>query len=302
MAIWSEIKDNFRSGNYLTRLIYINVGVFLVINILIAILTLTSISTEWVSYLEMPASVVNFIYQPWSLLTYMFLHTGFLHLMFNMLALYWFGKFFLEYYNQKQLTSLYIIGGIIGAIFYMLAYNSLPYFSSVVPTSYLLGASASVMAIIFAPIITDPDKYIRLALIGNIKLKYLGLIFLAIDLIGVGATNAGGSISHLGGAAAGCIFALLINKKGIDICKPINAIIGFFANLQFSDISMNHKPKMKVKPQGKATDAEWNAYNNTAKKENNARIDQILEKIKKSGYAALTAEEKKELFELSNNK
>lgn len=297
MAIWGEIKQSYKEGNYLTRLLYINVAVFIVVSIALLISTLSVVSTRWIQYVMMPASGWQFLRQPWSIITYMFLHTSIIHLIFNVLALYWFGKFFLSYYSQKQLTSLYIIGGIFGALVYMLGYNLIPYFSASSVYSYLLGASASVMAILFAPVVTDPNREIRLALIGNIKLKYLGLAFLLIDLLGIGATNPGGSMAHIGGAIAGCIFALLLNKKGIDICAPINAIIGWFSNISFSGM---RKPKMTARPGGKATDAEWNQYNNETRKNNNARIDEILEKIKKSGYAALSEEEKKELFDISH--
>lgn len=291
--MFQELKQSFKEGSYLTRLLYINVGVFVVVNLLIAIFTLTNVSTYWVSYLEVPASFHTFVVQPWSIITYMFLHTGFIHLLFNVLALYWFGKFFLTYYNQKQLTSLYFLGGLTGALVYMVGYNVFPYFKPVIDNSYLLGASASVMAILFAPVVTEPDREIHLTFIGNIKLKYLGLIFLLIDLLGVGATNAGGSMAHLGGAVAGCLFALIIKKNGVDICTPINKIIGFFANMRLN------KPKMKVKSKREFTDAEWNEYNHKKKQDRNARVDEILEKIKKSGYENLTPEEKKELFEIS---
>ena len=138
MAIWGELKQSFKDGSYLTRLLYINVAVFLVMSVTILVCTLSAVPTSWVQTLMMPASGWKFIHQPWSIITYMFLHTGFIHLIFNVLALYWFGKFFLSYYSQKQLTSLYIIGGIFGALVYMLGYNVFAYFSPAVNFSYLL--------------------------------------------------------------------------------------------------------------------------------------------------------------------
>jgi len=302
MTIWTELNNSYKNGSYLTRLLYINVAIFVIVGISSSLMKLANISTVWVSFLEMPASIYQFIHQPWSIITYMFLHTGLIHLIFNVLTLYWFGKIFLQYYSQKQLTSLYITGGIFGAIVYMAGFNLIPYFQSIVESSFILGASASVMSIIFASVITDPDKEIHLTFLGNIKLKYLGLIFLFLDLIGIGATNAGGSMAHIGGAAIGCIFALLIKKSGIDICTPINAIITFFAGLSLfnkDSFSFKKRPKMRVKPQGKATDAQWNEYNNETKSNNNARVDEILEKIKRSGYSSLTDDEKRDLFNMS---
>lgn len=297
MQIWNEIKESYKAGTYLTRLIYINVGIYLVVAIAMVICTLTTVGNAWLRYIEMPASAYTFIHQPWSIITYMFLHSSIIHLIFNVLALYWFGNFFLNYYNQKQLTSLYIIGGIFGAAIYMLGYNTIPYFRPMSGSSFLLGASASVMAILFAPVVTDPDRVIRLALIGNVKLKYIGIAFLLIDLLGIGASNAGGSMAHIGGALAGCLFALLLNKKGVDICTPVNHIIGWFSSLSFRRVK---RPKMTAKPGSKATDAEWNQYNTEKRKKDNSRIDEILEKIRKSGYTALTDEEKRELFDISH--
>ncbi len=294
--ILEEIKQSFNNGNYLTRLIYINAGVFLVVKLLSIIFSTIGFSNIWISYLELPAFFQTLIRQPWSIITYMFMHHDFLHLIFNLLTLYWFGKIFLEYFNQKQLVGLYFLGGIGGALFYIAAYNFIPNLNLHIFFSYLIGASASVMAIIFTLVRYCPDREIHLALIGPVKLKYLGIGLLILDIIGTTSVNAGGSIAHIGGALTGYLFAQFIINSGKDITEPINKIISWVNDL----FKQNKKPKFTVHRKTYKSDEEWNMENQNRKRENNEEIDRILEKIKKSGYANLSDEEKKRLFDLSN--
>lgn len=294
--ILEEIKQNFKDGSYLTRLIYINAGVFLVVKLLSVILGATGYSNIWISYLELPAFLQTLIRQPWSIITYMFMHHDFIHLIFNLLTLYWFGKIFVDYFNQKQLVGLYFLGGIGGAIFYLAAFNITNTLNANIFFSYLLGASASVMAIIFALVRYCPNQEINLALIGPVKLKYLGIAMLVLDVIGTTSVNAGGSISHIGGAVTGYLFAQLMINSGKDITEPVNRVISLINDL----FKQNKKPKFMVHRNTSKTDEEWNMENNNRKRDNNEEIDRILEKIKKSGYANLSDEEKKRLFDLSN--
>ncbi len=294
--ILEEIKQNFKNGSYLTRLIYINAGVFLIVKLLSVILGATGYSNIWISYLELPAFFQTLLKQPWSIITYMFMHHDFIHLIFNLLTLYWFGKIFLDYFSQKQLVGLYLLGGIGGAIFYLAAFNISNTFNANIFFSYLLGASASVMAIIFALVRYCPNQEIHLALIGPVKLKYLGIAMLVLDVIGTTSVNAGGSISHIGGAVTGYLFAQIMINSGKDITEPINRVIGWVNDL----FKQNKKPKFTVHRNTSKTDEEWNMENKNRKRENNEEIDRILEKIKKSGYANLSDEEKKRLFDLSN--
>ena len=296
-SILEEIKQSFSRGNYLTRLIYINAGVFIVVKLLSVVCAyILGTSNLWISYIELPAFFQTLIKQPWSIITYMFMHHDFIHLIFNLLTLYWFGKIFTEYFNQKQLVGLYFLGGIGGALFYILAYNFIPSLKANIFFSYLIGASASVMAIIFALVKYIPNEEIHLALIGPVKLKYLGLAMLVLDIIGTTSVNAGGSISHIGGAITGYLFAASMIKSGKDITDPINRIISSINDF----FKRNKKPKFTVHRNTTKTDEEWNMENQNRKRENNEEINRILDKIKKSGYANLTDEEKKRLFELSN--
>lgn len=294
--ILEEIKQSFNKGNYLTRLIYINAGVFLVVQLLSVVFYLLDISNIWFTYLELPAFFHTLMKQPWSIITYMFMHRDLIHLIFNLLALYWFGKIFIDYFSQKQLVGLYILGGIGGAIFYLIAYNITNTFQYNIFFSYLIGASASVMAIIFALVRYIPDEEINLALIGPVKLKYLGIGMLILDIIGTTSGNAGGSIAHIGGAVTGYLFGHLMINSGKDITQPINKLITWVNDF----FKRNKKPKFTVHKNTSKTDEEWNIENNNRKRKNNEEIDRILDKIKKTGYANLSDEEKKKLFDLSN--
>lgn len=298
--IIEEIKSSFKQGNFLTRLIYINAGVFIIIHLVQVILNILGISNLWVYYLELPAFFTTLLKQPWSIITYMFMHHDFIHLIFNLLALYWFGKLFISYFSQKQLVGLYFLGGLGGAILYIIAYSTLPFLNENIYLSYLIGASASVMAIIFSLVRYIPNEEINLALIGPVKLKYLGLGMLILDLIGTTSVNAGGNIAHIGGAATGYLFSHFY-LSGKDITSPINSIISYLNNLFNSfRTRIGRRPKFTVHTNNTKTDEQWNMENKNRKRENNDEINRILDKIKKTGYANLSDEEKKRLFDLSN--
>lgn len=296
---WNDIKTSFKEGNFLTKLIYINAGAFAVLKLAIILCKLLGASTYWVQYLEMPAYIPTLLQQPWSLLTYMFLHTHFAHAIFNLIALYYFGQLFLQFYSQKQLVAVYIWGGLAGAAVYLLGFNLFPYFASVKMVSFLLGASASVMAILFAAVGYAPNSEVNVTLIGNVKLKYIGLAFLCIDILGLGAINSGGSMAHIGGAIMGYVFALLL-QKGTDLSQPITATIDWCVN-HFSRKSSAGKKRFKVTVNNtrNMSDAQWNMQRKEREKARQERINEILEKIKKSGYQNLSDEEKKSLFDLT---
>ena len=215
-SIFTNLKNTFRAGNILAKLIYINVGLFILIRLMGVIFLLFNIpGISFLQYLQMPSSPELLMYRPWTVITYMFTHFDFLHILFNMLWLYWFGGLFLTFFSERQLGGLYLLGGIAGAILFMLAYNIFPYFQTVASSSYLMGASASVMAIVFAVSFYRKDLEINLFLIGRIKLIYLALFTFVIDLLAITSENAGGHIAHIGGALFGIWFAMRI-KEGTD--------------------------------------------------------------------------------------
>lgn len=288
-GIFTNLKRTFRAGNILAKLIYINVGVFVVIRLSGIVFMLFNVpGIPYLPYLQMPSSPELFLFRPWTLITYMFTHFDFLHILFNMLWLYWFGGLFLTFFSERQLGGLYLLGGIAGGILFMAAYNIFPYFKAMAPYSYLMGASASVMAIVFAVSFYKKELEINLFLIGRIKLIYLALFTFVIDLLAITSENAGGHIAHIGGALFGIWFAARI-QRGKDLTAPMNLIVDRFVNL------FKPKPKMRVTYRRPETDYEYNAR----KHRENADLDAILDKLKRSGYESLSTEEKRKLFDAS---
>lgn len=295
MNVWNNIKLTFRRGDALIKLIYANVGVFVLLKAIAILFKLFNISSGFIlPWLAVPADLSLLLRRFWTPITYMFLHEGFFHLFFNMLCLYWFGKIFLSVFSERHLVGLYFVGGLTAALFYIAAYNIFPYYAPMVPASILLGASGSIMAIIVASAAKLPNMEIRLLLIGAVKLKYVAIIAVLVSFFGITSSNGGGELAHLGGALSGYLFISFLSK-GTDITAWFNKIIDSVANLF-------HPKQMKVKKgkgtqNRKMTDEEYNMN----KVKNMAEIDRILDKIKESGYDSLSAEEKKRLFEQGKN-
>jgi membrane associated rhomboid family serine protease len=294
MGIWDNIKNTFRSGNYLTRLIYINTGVFLIISIAAIIgflLDNQAISTATLNVLSIPASLKSLLVKPWTLITYMFTHKDIWHILFNMLWLYWFGRIFLEYLDQRKLVAVYLLGGISGAVMYVLSFNIFPAFKNVVDESVAIGASASVMAIVIAIAAYVPDYTVQLFLFGRIKIKYMALAIFVLTSVMDFSVNSGGKLAHIGGALFGFLYTLNM-RQGRDIGRSINKIIDFFTTL------FKPRKKLKVTYKKPAADYDYNAI----KAEHQAKINIILDKISKGGYDSLTKEEKDTLFKESQKK
>lgn len=290
----TDLKNDFRRGTISQQFIYINIGIFVVTSLVVILGMLFNVRTHfWMNWLELPSSLLRFAQQPWSIVTYMFLHGGILHLLFNMLWLYSFGQLFLLFYSARHFRGLYLFGGLCGGLLYMFAYNVFPYFHPHSAGSYLLGASASVLAIVIATAVREPEYRVNLVLFGQIRLKYLALIVIVADLLFITSNNAGGHIAHLGGALAGWWFATGL-RKGTDVTKWINALIDWLMG-GWKITRTPKKPKMKVHYGGRSSDYDYNAR----KKEQDAEIDRILDKLKKSGYQNLTTEEKQRLFDAS---
>lgn len=294
MNIFENLKQTFHQGSALIKLIYINAGAFIALNLLEIILKLFNLQGDFLwFYFKVPSDLTQLMYHAWTLTTYMFVHEGFLHIFFNMLCLFWFGKIFLMSFSEKQLVGLYLIGGIIAALFYVATYNIFPYYAPVVHQSLMLGASGSIMAIIIATAIQTPNMEMRLLFVGNVKLKYIAIVAVLSSFFGITSDNGGGQLAHLGGALAGYIFIVSL-RQGKDLTKGVSRILDTIHTL--------FRPrKLRVKPnphRRKTTmsDAEYNA--NKARRM--AEIDKILDKIKSSGYESLSTEEKKRLFEQGN--
>lgn len=291
MDIWAKIKFMFHNGSSLTRLIYINLSVYVIVLLVRLFLFLFNIQSDINPIVEwgaVPSSLSLLLSRPWTIITYMFLHEDFLHILFNLLWLFWLGQIFLNYLDGKKLLSVYILGGISGALLYILAYNLFPAFLHV--NAIAIGASASVYAITFAIAFFVPNYEILLFLIGKVKLKYLAVIPLLIDILSIPLGNAGGKIAHIGGALFGLLF-IVQYKKG----KDITAWFGKFMDSLFN--LFKPKPNMKVSYSGKITKTEQEYRDKRAS--NQKEIDQILDKINHSGYNSLNKDEKETLFKMS---
>jgi len=291
MNLFDEIKESFREGSALTRLIYINLGVFFLIKIIYTIFFLggnAGIFQEWAfSWLALPADFGTLASRPWTLITYMFLHFDFLHILFNLLWLYWMGQIFLGYFNEDKLISIYLLGGISGGLFYVAGFNLFPAFSGFVVDSRLLGASASVIAIVTALAVHSPNHTIHLMFIGPVRMKYLALFSVLLYVIGISSTNAGGNLAHLGGAFWGVIYVFQL-RKGIDPGRGIHWLLAALKNLA------KPKPKVTISYRKPVDDIEYNRQKNR----DQVRMNEILEKISKSGYDSLSKEEKEILFRM----
>src|SRR4030043_617871 len=293
MSITDEIKQTFKSGSSLTRLIYINLAIFLIVNIVEIFYFILNRHESYSAFLltfAVPADLHLLIRKPWTLITYMFLHKNFLHILFNLLWLYWFGRIFLEYLDGKKLVGVYLLGGLSGAFLYVLVYNIFPVFFKQLELSYALGASAAVMAIVISISVYVPDYAVNLLFVGRVKIIYIALIGFLVTSVFDFSINTGGKIAHIGGALFGYLFTLQY-RKGRDLTRGLIRFLSAFFGI--------FKPKPKVTVTHRKSESDYDF--NKRKKEEQIEIDRILDKIAKSGYDSLTKQEKELLFRQSNN-
>lgn len=286
----NSIKNLLKGKDALFTLIFINVAIFLVCAVLRVFGVLFEVHFPNLSlFFEVSSNVKIAFTHIWTLFTYMFLHYEVFHILFNMLMLYWFGQVFKTYFTEKNLVAVYILGGIAGAVFYILTFNTVPYFVKQ-GDSFMIGASASVMAVIFASAFYNRNLEIGLLLIGRIKISYVAIFIFVLDFIALGGdSNIGGHVAHIGGAIFGYFFVVQY-KKGKDITRWLNILIDKVVNL------FKPKPKMRVTYQRTKTDEQFNQERYT----NTQEVDRILDKIKQSGYTSLSDTEKKKLFDASD--
>jgi len=285
--VLQDLKYRFTNANALFKLIYINLAVFVLVNFLATLSYLfQSQLFSVVDYLALPVSLKALLVKPWTIFSYMFMHVEFFHILSNLIYLYFAGQIFLQYFNAKKLYSIYILGGLAGGISYLLAFNLFPVFNSY-SSSHLMGASASVLAVLFAVATYVPNYKINLPFIGSIPIKYLAIASVFIDIISIPESNPGGHIAHLGGALFGIFFINRL-KKGKDLSIT-------FYNLVDSLASLLKKKHLKTVHKRTKTDDEFRAE----KAVRSELIDSILDKIAKSGYDSLSAKEKEYLFKNS---
>ncbi len=293
-----EFKSAFnRYNNAPVQLIIINVAIYVALAIFLVfskILGFEGVFDAVHEQFRIPALFSEFITKPWTIITYMFTHDlgGILHILFNMLVLYWFGRLFVEYLGSDKLISLYVLGGLAGGSLYLLAYNTVPYFVAQAQTFNIgmVGASAAVDAIVVATATLLPNYTFFLLFFGPVRIKYIAAITVFLSFLGMAGENAGGNIAHLGGALIGFVYIKQLqagSNWGMWVTATLDWIKGLF----------KEKPKVKVsyRKDRPAAPRQGGKSPNYTQEE----IDAILDKISAAGYESLTKEEKEKLFNAS---
>jgi membrane associated rhomboid family serine protease len=281
----NNLIGQFKQLSIVLKIIVINTLIFLIFYLGSFFFKLSP--STLVSWFVLPTSFLEIVFQPWSFVTYAFLHAGFWHLFWNMYLLYWFGLYVLNLFTSKRFLTIYLLGAINGGLFYVLAYNLFPVFNNI--SSNLMGASAAVLAIVIFIATYTPDAIVRIFTF-RIKLWQVGLVMVLLDLFQLPSSgNAGGLIAHMGGAIFGYVYAIHL-KKGNDIGiwfeNFMDLLVNLFKSNKYKHFKQVHKTKQSATKKTKR-----NPTNN-----HQIKIDRILDKIGKSGYDSLTKAEKDFLF------
>ena len=284
-SIIDDLKMQYKFGGMTQRLIYWNIVCFLISYVFFGLLRLVDIDVDFIQYVSLSSNPVDLFWKPWSIISYSFFHSDFFHIFFNLIILNFSGQLFLTFFNQKQLLGLYVLS----AVFAGLVFVSSFYLMNIIAP--IVGASAAIMAILVAVTTYSPLMNVRLLLVGNVKLWQITVVILVLDLLQIRMDNSGGHIAHLAGAFFGFVFVKLL-KNGTDLSNIVTTIIDFFVNLfrkspstPFKKVHKNYK-----KPSEKSTSRI------VTKDKTQQQIDEILDKISRSGYDCLTKEEKEFLF------
>lgn len=313
-SIWDDVQRRFRFGDTVTQLILINIIVWASLIVLGVFARLWGGNMSSISeYLSVPSDTWTLLKRPWTVLTYMFTHEDLFHILFNMLFLFWFGEVVRNYLGNHRIIPIYVYGGLVGFLFYFISANLFGGFFVELQNSRMLGASAGVMAIMWAAVAIAPTHMFNLILIGPVQIRYIALFSLLMDLLAIqNMNNTGGSLAHIGGAVLGFTFIKQLQNGsdwGIGFNKTLDQLKTFFENL--------NKPKPQRPKQASTTERKGPkmAYKNTERQKANSgsarpqqdtdlnhqeRVDAILDKIKEAGYDNLTKEEKEFLFKVSN--
>ncbi|HYG02496.1 MAG TPA: rhomboid family intramembrane serine protease [Chryseosolibacter sp.] len=300
--MFEEFKSAFnKHNNAPAQLIIINVVIFLFLGFLYVISTISYFDDAFNilhSQFQIPARFSEFITRPWTIITYMFTHdlSGILHILFNMLVLYWFGRLFVEYLGSDKLVAIYILGGLAGGVAYLLAYNTIPFFAERAQehSIVMVGASASVNAIVVATATLLPNYTFFLLFLGPVRIKYIAAFYIVISFLGAVGSNAGGNIAHLGGALIGFVYMKQLQA---------GSNWGMWVTMTLDWIKNIFKPRSNVKVSYRKQKAATTSAGGTNKPSyTQDEIDAILDKISAAGYESLTKEEKEKLFNASKNK
>jgi membrane associated rhomboid family serine protease len=290
MTFKEQLNIRIHQLNSAEKLILINVVCFVLPMLIKTVLFLFNISsTNFINWFELSASWIDLPTKPWSIITYSFLHSGFFHLFWNMYLLFFSSKLFLNLFPSNTFFNVYFLGVVVGGITFILSYTFFPVFQNSSPV--MIGASAGVMAVFIFMSTYSPDLEIRLILF-NVKLRYLGIAFLLLDIVQIPYGNAGGHLAHLGGAILGFYYVKQL-KNGKDIGKPFTNFIDKIINIFL------RKPKMRTVYKREKSQKIKKKVSDAGEKQK--RIDRILDKISISGYESLTQAEKDFLFKVGKS-
>ncbi len=293
-----SIRDDFRNAwnrpnNAVAQIIIINAIVFVITGFMF-IFGLAEYIRPWLGATSNLSILPTRI---WTIVTYMFVHDGFFHILFNMLWFYWFGKLIQEFLGSEKVIAIYVLGGLVGVLAFILGYNAIPGFESVVDDATIVGASAGVTATVVAAAVFMPNYTMHLILIGPVKIKYIALVSVFLILTGTrGNANVGGEFAHLGGAILGWIYITQL-KKGNNIggwvIKSVNFLKALFSPQP--KIRVTHRSEKKTRKRTASGSKKASSASSTSQEE----IDAILDKISQKGYESLSKEEKQKLFNAS---
>lgn len=279
----TDLYHRFQQRNVVEKLIILNILIFILTYLLNTLSFLFhSDSNLIIDWFSLEPSFDRLLFRPWTVVTYGFLHVGFFHILFNLLILYYFGNLFLDFFDSGQFLTYFLLGVVSGGLIYMLSYNYLPALKT--QQTVLVGASAGVTAIVIGIAAYIPNYSLHFRFIGSIKLMYIALVMVVLDLVQIPTGNAGGHLAHLGGAAMGYVLTRYMNQG--------HGLAGWWNSQWGASKETPLKTVYKNKASGKP--AATPDYDQK-------KIDSILDKISKSGYDTLTKEEKDYLFKAGKN-
>lgn len=289
MTVLDDLKLQYKMGGISIRLVFWNLLLFVIPEVVFAVLKLFKVQIAYINYVSVSSAFADLLWKPWSILSYAFFHSGIWHLVFNMLMLYYVGRLFITFFTQKQLLGVYILGAVFSGAVFIISYELLP---ALVPIStQMVGASGAIMAILFATTSYQPYMDVRLFGVFKMKLWHIASIIVFFDLIQLPLSNTGGHLAHIAGAFFGYIYIVLL-KRGTDLTSGVNSVLDFIANL-FNKKGGTKFRKVYVNPKKQSEKKESKIV---TKDKTQQQIDEILDKISKSGYDSLTKEEKEFLF------